>query len=338
MIPLTNTFRESSVFRDQLREAAAQVIDSGTYLLGPETQAFEEEFADYVGAKYAVGVSSGIDALLLTLKAALGSKKQIGVPPLTDPATWRAIYLAGHRPVFVDVDPNALVLDPRCLYTLGQSVDAVVPVHLFGWPTSIESIGQYFLGPVIADASHCPTRDVAKDTLASTFSLSPDTPLGALGDAGIVATNDEGLRDTLRKLRNNRPARKYPGGTCHLDEIQAAMLRVKLRYLGEILAGRRAASNYYISELGLEPPSANHAITYFTLRVPIISRDLMVQFLQRSGIGAAVPYKLFPANETLCPVSAQAQAQLIQLPLWANIKRSDQDAIVMAITEALERL
>ena len=280
-VPFLDLRRGYHGIRDEILLAVERTLESGWYVLGQEVAAFEREFADYCGTRHAVGVGSGTDALHLALRAC-GVKPGDGVvtAPNTAVPTVSAIVAAQACPVFVDIDPRTMTLDPERLQArlstpaAGPRVTAVIPVHLYGGPADMDPIldvaREHGL-MVIEDAAQAHGveyrgRRAGSLGQAGCFSFYPTKNLGACGDAGMVVTNDADVAERLRMLRNYGEEAKYrsrtDGFNSRLDELQAAILRVKLRHLEEWIAERRRWARLYGELLAdapvtlpAEPPS-----------------------------------------------------------------------------------
>jgi dTDP-4-amino-4,6-dideoxygalactose transaminase len=263
MIEYESLARSNSAFLDELEAAAARVIRSGWYVLGEEVRSFEQEFAQYIGAKHCIGVANGLDALMLSIEALdLPSSSDILVASNTYIATILAIVRAGHRPVLVEPDIQTFNMDPAKLDSaITTNTRAICVTHLFGKSCRMNDICAFARENGLKVVEDCAQSHGARlggqmtGTFgdAGCFSFYPTKNLGALGDAGAVVTNDEGLADRLRYLRNYGSKQKYVnqyiGINSRLDELQAAMLRVKLKQLDEMTAHKRALAEAYFSGL-----------------------------------------------------------------------------------------
>ena len=330
----------------EVKAAVARVLDSGVFILGPENKAFDAEFASAVGAKFCLGVDSGTSALELALEAAgVGPGDEVIVPSFTFIATATAVSVLGAKPVFADVDPVTLTLDSKSVEgALSPRTKAVVVVHIFGQPADMDpllSLAKSRRLSVIEDCaqSHLATykgRTTGSIGDLAAFSFYPSKNLGAAGDAGAVTTNDAALRDSVNILRNcgRSAAAGYNhvrvGHNCRLDEIQAAILRVKLLRLEAWTAARRRVAAIYDEGLaGLpvkRPPlgseSSKPVFHLYTVRTD--RRDALAEDLRRHGIGTGVyyptPVHLQPAYPALgvkagpLPVTEAASREALSLP------------------------
>src|SRR5215469_16371671 len=250
--------------RDELDAAYRRVMESGRYLLGPELEQFEAEFARYCEAKFCIGVGNGLDALHLILKGyGIGEGDEVIVPTNTFIATWLAVTHTGARPVPVEPDPQTFNLAPeRFEKAISAKTKAVIPVHLYGQPADMDpiiDIAQKRGIKVIEDSAQSQGarykgRRTGALSGAAAFSFYPAKNIGAIGDGGAVTTNDPKLADRVRMLRSYGSRKKYehetPGYNSRLDELQAAFLRVKLKKLDEWNERRRGVAARYLNELG----------------------------------------------------------------------------------------
>jgi dTDP-4-amino-4,6-dideoxygalactose transaminase len=353
---------ETRALGAELDEAVRRVVASGRYVLGPEVEAFEREFADYCGATHGVGVNSGTDALALALRAAgVGAGDVVATVPNVSAPTAAAIVMAGARPAFVDVEPRSLTMDPAALarlLDLDAGVRAVVPVHLYGHPADMEAISRVARARdvvVVEDACQAHGASVAGRPVgthadAACFSFYPTKNLGALGDGGMVVTSSDRIAHEVRMLRSYGEESKYVnvrhGVNSRLDEVQAAVLRVKLARLDAWCERRRAIAALYgglLAGTGLvlpeEMPWARHVYHLYVVRGP--ERDGTLKRLAARGIGAAVhypaPLHLQPAYRDLgygpgdFPVAERACREVLSLPLYPTLD----DERVRQVAEAL---
>ena len=338
-----------------LRAAIERVTRRGWFILGPEVEAFEDEFAAASGARYAVGVGSGTDALTLLLRAAdIGPGDEVIVPALTAAFTGLAVLAAGARPVFADVDPERLTLDPgSCAAAVTTRTRAVVPVHLYGQPADLASITVIAERHGLALIEDCCQAHLATSggvpvgtrAFGGAFSFYPTKNLGALGDGGAVITNDLGVADRIRRLRNGGQARRYEhveaGINSRLDEIQAAVLRARLPHLVRWTAERRARAAAYRDLLppGIVPvPERDAGHVYHLFPVRSANRDALQQHLRAAGIETLIHYPVplttqpafrseAPAD---CPVAARAAGELLSLPLHPRLTAAEAGRVAAA--------
>jgi dTDP-4-amino-4,6-dideoxygalactose transaminase len=352
-IPLGNTKAQYERLIPQVMERIAAVVDSGRFILGPNVQAFEQEAAEFLGVPRTVGVANGTDALVLALNAmGIGPGDEVICPSFTFYATAEAIAQRGATPVFADIDPATLNLDPEDVAAkVTEKTRALMPVHLFGRVMPLAGLAELGV-PILEDAAQAfGGEGVARAGALSTFSFYPSKNLFAFGDAGLVAANDEELADRVALLRfhGSREKREFQavGYNSRLDELQAAVLRL---FLGEIdgwnQARRDAAARYRELGLGelceLPPDEPGHVYHMYVVRSP--ERDRLAQALAEAGIGHAsyyvTPLHLQPAlrylgyEEGALPETERAARENLALPMWAGIPVEAQERIVSVIREA----
>jgi len=356
--------------RRELDEAVARVLDSGWFILGPEGEALERELATALGARDAVAVGNGTDALHLALRAlGVGPGDEVVTTSISAAYTALAVLHAGARPVFVDVDPRTLNLDPeRVQGALTPRTKAIVPVHLYGHPADMDPILSLARArglAVLEDACQAhgalyrgrPVGTLAGEGGIGALSFYPTKNLGALGDGGAILLNDPGLAARLRQLRNGGQSDRYrhevPGVNSRLDELQAALLRVGLRHLSAWTERRRALAAFYQRELegaGAEPlgeqPYARSVFHLFVVRHP--RRDALAAALRERGVGTLIhypiPLHLQPAFAGLggkpgdLPVAEKATSEILSLPLYPELRDEQARGVVEAVRESVKRL
>jgi dTDP-4-amino-4,6-dideoxygalactose transaminase len=341
-----------------VREAIERVVQRGWYVLGPEVDAFEAEFAAASGASFAVGVGNGTDAIMLLLRAAgVGAGDEVLVPAVTAAYTGLAVIAAGARPVIVDVDPETLTIDPvACGTSITPRTRAIVPVHLYGQAADMQAIGALAAEYRLAIVEDCcqahlatsGTTAVGTFGTGGAFSFYPTKNLGALGDSGAVITNDAGTAERIRRLRNGGQTTRYhhaeAGVNSRLDEIQAAVLRARLPHLGAWTRRRRELAALYRRLL---PPTiatiaqrdAGHVYHLFPVRSA--RRDALQAALAAAGIETLIHYPV-PLGEqpafaaygpASCPVAATAAGELLSLPLNPGLRDEDVARVAAAVTE-----
>jgi len=353
-IPLVDVRAQYEPLIPELRRAFEEVLESGQFVFGPNVSAFEEEAARYLGVRETVGVANGTDAIVLVLESLeIGSGDEVICPAFTFYATAEAIVRAGATPVFADIDPATLNLDPeRVAERITPRTKAIMPVHLFGRPAPLAELGGLGV-PLIEDAAQAfGSPGIARTGIASTFSFYPTKNLFGIGDGGLVATDDPELAERLRMQRfHGSKAKKifeYIGTNSRLDEIQAAALRIFLRHLDSWTAQRREAAERY-RELGLgaacEAPAdePGHVYHLFVSRSP--QRDEIRAALSDAGIGNAEyyfpPLHLQPAlrflgySEGDLPETERAARENFSVPLWAGIAAEQQERVVETVRAAL---
>jgi dTDP-3-amino-3,4,6-trideoxy-alpha-D-glucose transaminase len=342
---------------DDVRAAIDRVINRGWFVLGPEVEAFEAEFAAASGARDAVGVGNGTDAIALLLRAVgIGPGDEVIVPAVTAAYTGLAVLMTGARPVFADVDAATLTLDPQsCAAAITTRTRAIVPVHLYGQAADLDALFAIATRHGLAVVEDCcQAHDataagvpVGTRGAGGAFSFYPTKNLGALGDGGAVITNDPRLSDRVRRLRNGGQAERYvhaePGINSRLDEMQAAILRARLPRLHAITARRRALAAAYRAALApgvttITERDPGHVYHLFPVRCA--DRDALQAHLRGAGIDTLihypVPLNLQPAfansaGAIACPVAAHAARELLSLPLHPGLRDTDVAAVATAV-------
>ena len=331
-----------------VRAAMDRVVQRGWFVLGPEVETFEAEFAAASGVRYAIGVGNGTDALTLLLRAAdIGGGDEVIVPALTAAFTGLAVLAAGARPVFADVDPERLTMDPSaCAAAVTPRTRAILPVHLYGQAADLAAISRIAERhglAVIEDCcqAHLATCDgmpVGTRGFGGAFSFYPTKNLGACGDGGAVITNDATVADRVRRLRNGGQAGRNhhieAGINSRLDEIQAAVLRARLPRLAQWTATRRALARSYRDQLPpwLQPvPECDAGHVYHLFPVRAAGRDALREHLHTNGVETFIHYPMpltrQPAFASLasadCPAATRAASQLLSLPLNPRMTSTD---------------
>jgi dTDP-4-amino-4,6-dideoxygalactose transaminase len=315
MIEYESLGKSNAHFLDALKIAASRVIESGWYILGSEVEQFESEFASFLGAKHCIGVANGLDALILSIEALnLPPKSEILVASNTYIATILAIIRAGHYPVLVEPVIETFNIDPKLLRsTLTSKTRAVLVTHLFGKSCQMDEVVSFVKEHGLFLIEDCAQSHGAKFKNevtglfgdAGCFSFYPTKNLGAIGDAGAVVTNNDGLAEKLRALRNYGSKQKYineyVGSNSRLDEIQAAMLRVKLSFLDQITDHKRNLAKIYLEGLPdwvIKPvvrPDEYDVFHIFGIRHP--NRDLLRNWLLESGVKTEIHYPITPHQQ-----------------------------------------
>lgn len=359
MIPQAAPGRRFDEQRASIMRAIAAVFDRGIFLLGPETEAFEKEFAAAAGLGHSVAVSSGTDALALALRAAgLGAGDEVVTVSMTAVATAVAIEDAGGAPRFVDIDASTRCMDPAALRAaIGPRTAAIVPVHLHGFAAPMDEIMAVARSAGLLVVEDCAQahgatwrgRPVGAFGNAAAFSFYPTKNLGAAGDAGAVATDDAAIAARVRRLReygwdDERNARG-PGSNRRIDEIQAAILRVMLPLLPEQNAARRGLAAEYRAMLagaGLDLPPDDPGAVYHQFAPASDRRDALCEALAREGVRTAIHYPLgahqqerFAANAPVLPVTERLARRLFSLPIQPEIARGHVERIGAAIIKEL---
>jgi len=359
-VPFVDLPAQHRALQQELNEAIARVMERSDFALGKDVAAFEEEFAAFCGVRYAVGTDSGLAALELSLRAlGIGPGDEVIVPAHTFMASAAAVTFAGACPVLVDVDERTYNLDPaRVEAAITSRTRAILPVHLYGLPADMDAVlalakrhgllvvedacqahGAFYKGKRAGSLSH-----------AAAFSFYPTKNLGACGDGGIMVTDDAAVAEQVRAMRNCGQREKYihelPPFNHRLDTLQAAILRVKLRYLdGWIEARRRNAALYTDLLAGgeivtpMETPGATHVYHLYVIGTP--NRDALQAYLREQGIGAAVHYPVpihlqpfyagngsrpgqFPVTERVCD-------QVLSLPMFPELTAGQVEYVVTQV-------
>ena len=370
-IPQTDPHASYLAARAEIDAAVARVLDSGAYILGPEVEAFERDFAAYIGVRHGIGVASGTDALVLALKAlAPAPDDYVVTVSHTAVATVAAIELAGARPLLVDVDAATMTLDAaqlaRVLAAPPGRIAAIVPVHLYGQAADLDAIlalARRHGVRVVEDCAQSHGARLGGRRLGSfgdlaAFSFYPTKNLGAFGDGGMVVTDAAALAARVAELRQYGWRERYVSATTgvnsRLDPLQAAILGVKLRRLDADNAARESIAALYDAGLagtGLALPArrvgATHVFHQYVVRHA--KRDALRDALRRGGIGTGihypVPVHLQPAYAgriTLVPgglgASERAAAEVLSLPIYPQLAASDAQRVVAALRDALRHV
>jgi dTDP-4-amino-4,6-dideoxygalactose transaminase len=339
-----------------VRAAIDRVIASGWFVLGPEVEAFEREFAERSGARYAIGVGTGTDAITLILRALdIGPGDEVITSPLSAAYSALAIMMAGARPVFADIDPQRLTIDPQTVTAaITSRTRAILPVHLYGQPadmTALEAIASRHRLAIVEDACQahlatCAGRPVGTIGVAGAFSFYPTKNLGALGDGGAVITNDTAIAERVRRLRNGGQTSRYhhleAGANSRLDEIQAAILRARLPLLRHWTERRRTIAAHYRQHLRdravTVPPVFDGGHVYHLFPVLSSNRAGLQEHLEQAGVETLIHYPvpiprqpaIAAAQPAQCPITDRVCAEVLSLPLYPSLS----DAAVAQVVEA----
>lgn len=370
-VPLLDLVAQRESIRSELDTALASVIDSQYFVLGPEVAALEQEIGRYTGARHAVGCASGTDALLLALMAAdVGPGDEVIVPAFTFFATAGSVARLGARPVFADIDPASFNIDPVSARKAAERCSrlrAIIPVHLFGQMADLDALGQLAEqhgALLIEDAAQALGAVDAREQRAGSvgaigcFSFYPTKNLGAFGDAGMITTQSEAYAERVASLRVHGESSRYihreVGLNSHLDAIQAAVLRVKLRHLDAWNDARRANAAFYDEALanvaGLRTPfvagaPARHVYHHYVVRVAAERRDPLREALAERGVATGVYYPLglhqqdcftSPDGERPeLPETEAATRESIALPVYAELRPEQRAHVISSLLEAL---
>ena len=361
MILCSNPKAQYLSYKSEIDAAISMVLDSGWYILGNEVQLFEEEFASYIGVAHGIGVGSGTEALHLALSACgIGRGDEVITVSHTAVATVAAIELAGATPVLVDIDPDFYTIDPEKIKSaITSRTKAIIPVHIYGHPADMDpivEIAEKHNLKVIEDCAQAHGAKYKEKRVGSIgnmgcFSFYPTKNLGALGDGGMVVTNNEKLAEKARLLREygwtERYVSHFAGWNTRLDEIQAAILRVKLKHLDEDNSKRMCVAEIYntkLSDTDLILPkqreNSKHVYHLYVIRSP--KRDEFLAFLKKEGVCVSIhypmPVHLQPAYRHLqardkLPETEKVAKEIISLPLYPELSESEVKFIHESIRE-----
>lgn len=359
-IPFLDLAGLHASIRDELNAAIQRVLAQGQYILGPEVDAFEREFSRYCGAKYCVGVGNGLDALHLILRArGIGAGDEVIVPSNTFIATWLAVTHAGATPIPVEPNERTYNLDPSVIArAITSRTRAVIPVHLYGQPADMDSIREIarrhklYVVEDAAQAHGACYRGTRAGALgdAAAFSFYPGKNLGALGDGGAVVTDDEELAHTARLLSSYGASVKYRHELCgfnsRLDEIQAAVLRLKLRHLNDWNRKRSAIALTYLERLrgariGLPLVPAFAEPVWHLFVVTSGEREVLRARLAEAGIETGIHYPIAPHMQFAyadalkytgaLPISERLHAQVLSLPIGPTMTQTQIERVIEAV-------
>jgi len=345
--------------KDEIDQGLLQALESTQFILGPNVRAFEEEAAAYLGCAHAVGCASGTDALHLALIAAgVGEGDEVITTPFTFIATAEAILYVGATPVFVDIDPKTFNIDPNQIEAaVTPKTKAIIPVHLFGQPadmSSIQAIADKHNLKIVEDCAQSFGADITGKQTGSmgdagAFSFFPSKNLGCYGDGGLVTTQDAKMAEHMRVLRNHGSWKQYHhselGFNSRLDELQAVILRAKLKRIDQYNEGRRRVAHRYskaLAEMGLAPPHEDgigkHVYHQYTLLTD--KRDAIMAALREQQIGCAVYYPI-PLHQqqvfadacagTTLPVTEKISQSCMSLPIYPELSDEMVDQVLDVI-------
>ena len=380
-VPLLDTRRQNLPLEEELMAACRRVLHSGQFILGSEVERFERSAAELAGTRYAIGVSSGTDAILVALMAlGVGAGDEVICPALTFFATAGCIARLGAKPVFADSQPDSFNVDPESIQrAITPRTKAIIPVHLFGQPADMDEIlelaGAHGIAVIEDNAQSFGSmyrgRPAGSMGAFGTVSFFPSKNLGALGDAGLLVTNDPGLAERAQLLRNHGEHTRYHhstvGGNFRLDALQAAFLAVKLPHLAEYTAKRQLNAGVYTETLAACSETAeckllapticsdrSHIFNQYTVRVCAkrewnggaeSARDTLRRRLQERGIATAVYYPV-PLHLQECfrglgpypelPVAERLATDVLSLPIFPELTIEERNAVVTAIGAATQ--
>ena len=369
MIPFLDLKKINAQYETELKAACSRVIDSGWYVLGKEVAEFEEEFADYCETKYCLGVANGLDALVLILRAyielgVMQKGDEVIVPSNTYIASILAISENGLTPILVEADIGSFNLDPKLIeQAITEKTKAILTVHLYGQVTNmdeINTISKMHNLKVIEDCAQAHgalytdkngrSKKVGSLGDAAGFSFYPGKNLGALGDGGAVTTDDSELANTVAALRNygshEKYKNQYKGMNSRLDEIQAAMLRVKLRYLGTEITARQAVAKAYLEginnplvELPIVEDASAHVWHLFVIKTN--QRESLANYLTDNGVQSLIHYPIPPHKQGAYqewgnisfPISERIHEQVLSLPISPILSSDEIDTVINLVND-----
>lgn len=356
MIPFNNLERTNNKIKEEIKAAINRVVDSNWFILGEENRQFEEAYADYMGAKHCIGVSNGLDALHLILEALdLPKGSEVIVPANTFIATALAVSYCGYKLRLVDVEPDSRLMDPKKLEAaITEKTRVIMPVHLFGNACDMDRImsvadshGLYVVEDN-AQSQGCRYGDRYTGCfgIASGTSFYPGKNIGALGDAGAILTDDDAMAQKIRALANYGSSVKYrhdySGFNNRLDEIQAAVLRVKLKYLREWNESRTEAAAYYMEHIDnplVTLPTVRFCSVWhlFVLGIADGRRDAFIQYLKENGVETAIHYPI-PVHMQRAyareftgerfPVAERLAQEIVSIPMNPYMRRDELEKVV----------
>ncbi|QQE12470.1 DegT/DnrJ/EryC1/StrS family aminotransferase [Planctomycetota bacterium] len=363
-VPLLDLSIQHEALQPQLDEKVLEIMHSGKFILGQYVEEFEQKLADYHNAKHAIGVSSGTDALLLSLMAmGIGHGDEVITTPFTFFATAGCIARTGATPVFIDIDPKTYNLEHQNIErAITSRTKAIMPVHLFGLPANmgpIMDIAKKHNLRVIEDAAQsigAMYTDKMVGTIGDCGCLSfyPSKNLSCMGDAGAIITNDDELAAKFRQYRNHGMGGEYKyiniGGNFRLDAIQAGILTVKLDHLSDWTDKRIQHAHRYnrhLEQIAVSEPHEyeyrKHVFNQYTIRIHGGGRDALLNHLGANGIGCRVYYP-FPLHTEPCfdylkyqagslPISEEAAIEVLSLPVYPEMTRQQQDEVIACIKD-----
>ena len=366
MIPIFDSKRQYAQIGEEAEKAVVEVMRSGCYILGPNVKALESELANYIGCKYTVALNSGTDALHIALRALdIGEGDEVITTAFTFVATAEAIGIVGAKPVFVDIDADTFNIDPKKIEeAITPKTKAIIPVHLYGQPCDMDMIMDIAKRHNLYVIEDCCQAIGAKfkGQMVGTFgdigcySFYPTKNLGGMGDGGLITVNSENLRNRIIALRNHGGAVRYYhdeiGVNSRLDEIQAAILRIKLNYIDEWNSSRRDHAKTYnelfagCSDIQTPKELDDTYCVYHQYTVKIPNRDNIHKMLQESGIGAMlyypVPLHLQKVHAHLgwkkgdLPITEKNTEMVISLPMFPELTLEEQKTVASTLIKCIE--
>ncbi len=369
--------------KTEVQAAIDRVLESGAFIMGPDVKLFEQEVAAYLGVKHAIGVNSGTDALVIGLRAlGIGEGDEVITTPFSFFATAESISSVGAKPIFVDINPQTFNIDPAQIKEkITAKTKAIMPVHLYGQPAAMaqimeiaqahglkviedcaQSFGARYMGNCLGCDQNCADelRAELKGKHTGTigdigaYSFFPSKNLGAYGDGGLIATNDDHLAEVARMLRAHGAKKKYHneilGYNSRLDTIQAAILRVKLPYIDKWNEGRRRVAKTYWDLLanvdGITAPVVvdGHVFHQYTIRVADGKRDQLAEALKAQGISTMIYYPIpqdrlpvYQGQYPTLPISQSLTGEVLSLPMWPELADTVQQRVTSSIIEQIKK-
>ena len=348
-------------YQNEFEEAALRVLRSGWYIMGKELEAFEGSFASYIGAKYSLGVGNGLDALTLAVRAlGIGEGDEVIVQGNTYIASVMGISINGATPVFVEPNEYYEIDETRLEAALSAKTKAVMVVHLYGQAAEMDDIVSFCKKHDLKLIEDCAQSHGSfyNGKMTGTFgdvgcfSFYPSKNLGAFGDGGAIVTDNKDIYDKIKMLRNYGSAVRYyndeVGVNSRLDEIQAALLSVRLRYMDELTKERQAAAEYYFENIKNEKlilpkirDGADHIFHQFVIRTK--DRDALIKHLDERGVGTIIHYPVPPhlskayaylnVKEGSLPVTEQFANTVLSIPMYTGITKDEQNRVIKALNE-----
>lgn len=348
-------------YQNEFEEAALRVLRSGWYIMGKELEAFEGSFASYIGAKYSLGVGNGLDALTLAVRAlGIGEGDEVIVQGNTYIASVMGISINGATPVFVEPNEYYEIDETKLEAALSAKTKAVMVVHLYGQAAKMDDIVSFCKKHDLKLIEDCAQSHGSfyNGKMTGTFgdvgcfSFYPSKNLGAFGDGGAIVTDNKDIYDKIKMLRNYGSAVRYyndeVGVNSRLDEIQAALLSVRLRYMDELTKERQAAAEYYFENIKNEKlilpkirDGADHIFHQFVIRTK--DRDALIKHLDERGVGTIIHYPVPPhlskayaylnVKEGSLPVTEQFANTVLSIPMYTGITKDEQNRVIKALNE-----
>ena len=362
-IPMVDLKVQFANYRQEIESGVLSVLESTQFILGPNVQAFEKETAAYFNVGHAIGVASGTDALHLALRAAgIQAGDEVITSPFTFIATAEAISYLGAKPVFVDIDPVTFNINPDLIEgAITPRTKAILPVHLFGQSADmgpIQALCQHYNLKLIEDCAQSfgaelDGRQTGTFGDFGCFSFFPSKNLGGFGDGGLIITDNSDLAENVRILRNHGSHQRYVhsviGFNSRLDELQAVILRIKLKHIDEFNRLRRENALYYNAKLqhpGIKTPSERDNLKHVYHQYTILTekRGVIQKALQEAGIASAIYYPI-PLHrqevyrqdyaDVSLPVSEEMAEKVLSLPIFPELRKSQIDEICEALIGSL---